>query len=102
MYHVLILSLQPAIVPLHKLIVREKAGEDNVLFLISASNYQAEMYELIFQSQSDSKLWMQAIRKATDNCPEEGNYPLKPFGFVVSSMLVIIKYCNIIYIISFF
>lgn len=63
---------QPAAVPLHKLIVREKAGEDSVLFLLSASSDKPEMYELVFQTASHSKNWMQWIRAAVEACPEEG------------------------------
>lgn len=60
------------VISLQKLLVREKAGQDNRgIYLISSHPNDPEMYELVFSSPKEKKAWMEGIRKAVDLCPEE-------------------------------
>lgn len=62
-------------ISLQKLLIREKAGQDNRgLYLISSHPNDPEMYELIFQSPKEKKAWMEAIKEAIILCPEDGKW----------------------------
>ncbi|OCT97636.1 rho guanine nucleotide exchange factor 18 isoform X1 [Xenopus laevis] len=56
-------------ISLQKLIVREVANEEKAMFLISASNTGAEMYEIHTNSKEERNLWMTLIRGAVESCP---------------------------------
>ncbi|XP_041418041.1 rho guanine nucleotide exchange factor 18-like isoform X2 [Xenopus laevis] len=57
------------VISLQKLIVREVANEEKAMFLISASNTGAEMYEIHTNSKEERNLWMTLIRGAVESCP---------------------------------
>ncbi|KAG1651488.1 A-kinase anchor protein 13 [Nymphon striatum] len=60
------------ILSLQKLLVREKAGQDSRgIYLISSNQKEPEMYELGCTSAKDKKVWMENVRYAIDNCPDE-------------------------------
>lgn len=61
------------VVPLHKLIIREKAesqkGTDSQgIYIISSNPKFPEMYELRVESPKDKNVWIQAIRNAVKKC----------------------------------
>lgn len=59
-------------VSLQKLLVREKAGaESRGIYLISSNPADPEMFELKVHKPKDKLQWIQAIRNAVQNCPEE-------------------------------
>lgn len=63
---------QSGILSLQKLLVREKAGQDNRgIYLISSNPMEPEMYELSCSSSKDKKLWIENIRYAIENYPDE-------------------------------
>ncbi|XP_031760979.1 rho guanine nucleotide exchange factor 18 isoform X2 [Xenopus tropicalis] len=57
------------VISLQKLIVREVANEEKAMFLISASNTGAEMYEIHTNSKEERNFWMNIIRGAVESCP---------------------------------
>ncbi|CAB3226053.1 unnamed protein product [Arctia plantaginis] len=60
------------VVSLVKLLVREKAGaEGRGLYLICSGPTEPEMFELRVHRPKDIHTWIQAIRAAVQNCPEE-------------------------------
>ncbi|KAL0278807.1 UNVERIFIED_CONTAM: hypothetical protein PYX00_000509 [Menopon gallinae] len=60
------------VVSLQKLLVREKAGADSKgIYLISSHPAEPEMFELKIHKPKDKQIWIQAIRNAVQNCPEE-------------------------------
>ncbi|XP_030746560.1 rho guanine nucleotide exchange factor 2-like isoform X2 [Sitophilus oryzae] len=60
------------VVSLQKLLVREKAGQDSRgIYLISSNPADPEMFELKVHKPKDKQVWIQAIRDAVQNCPEE-------------------------------
>lgn len=59
------------IVSLQKLLVREKAGHESSIYLISSNPAEPEMFELKIQKPKDKQLWFQAIRSAVEACPQE-------------------------------
>ncbi|XP_037877176.1 A-kinase anchor protein 13 isoform X1 [Bombyx mori] len=60
------------VVSLVKLLVREKAGaEGRGLYLICSGPNEPEMFELRVHRPKDIQTWIQAIRAAVQNCPEE-------------------------------
>ncbi|XP_077298047.1 rho guanine nucleotide exchange factor 18 cysts isoform X2 [Arctopsyche grandis] len=60
------------VVSLQKLLVREKAGaESRGIYLISSNPADPEMFELKVHKPKDKVQWIQAIRSAVQNCPEE-------------------------------
>ncbi|KAH0956661.1 hypothetical protein HN011_006687 [Eciton burchellii] len=59
------------IVSLQKLLVREKAGQESSIYLISSNPAEPEMFELKIQKPKDKQLWIQAIRSAVEACPQE-------------------------------
>lgn len=56
-------SWQAGVIPLEKLLVREKAGVDSTrsLYFIHNKN-QSEMFELECQHPKDKKIWFSSIR----------------------------------------
>ncbi|KAL4713663.1 hypothetical protein ACJJTC_004194, partial [Scirpophaga incertulas] len=60
------------VVSLVKLLVREKAGaEGRGLYLICSGPAEPEMFELRVHRPKDIHAWIQAVRAAVQNCPEE-------------------------------
>ncbi|XP_026316156.1 rho guanine nucleotide exchange factor 18 [Hyposmocoma kahamanoa] len=60
------------VVSLVKLLVREKAGaEGRGLYLICSGPSEPEMFELRVHRPKDIHVWIQAIRAAVQECPEE-------------------------------
>ncbi|XP_064103577.1 rho guanine nucleotide exchange factor 18-like isoform X9 [Macrobrachium nipponense] len=64
---------QADVIPLEKLIVREKAGEGSRAIYLIYSKNAAEMFELECIHPKDKKIWLESIREAIDQCPEEDN-----------------------------
>ncbi|XP_022702628.1 uncharacterized protein LOC111268096 isoform X9 [Varroa jacobsoni] len=63
---------KPSVISLHKLLVRERAGQDaRALYLISSNPEEPEMFEFICVSPKDKAFWLDAIRKAIETCPAE-------------------------------
>ncbi|KAJ6623909.1 A-kinase anchor protein 13, partial [Pseudolycoriella hygida] len=62
------------VVPLQKLLIRDKAGtESRGIYIISSNPAYPEMYELKVQNPKDRNLWIQSIRAAVLNCPSDDN-----------------------------
>ncbi|XP_044739376.1 rho guanine nucleotide exchange factor 18 isoform X3 [Chrysoperla carnea] len=60
------------VVSLQKLLVREKAGQESrSIYLISSNPADPEMFELKVHKPKDKQIWIQAIRSAVKNCPED-------------------------------
>ncbi|XP_023217432.1 A-kinase anchor protein 13-like isoform X3 [Centruroides sculpturatus] len=60
------------ILSLQKLLVRDKAGQDNrIVYLISSNPKEPEMYEIKFPTQKDKKVWIGKIKKAIEHCANE-------------------------------
>ncbi|EDW03200.1 rho guanine nucleotide exchange factor 18 [Drosophila grimshawi] len=58
------------VVPLQKLLIREKAGtESRGIYIISSNPDFPEMYELKVQTPKDKQTWIQSIRQAVLDCP---------------------------------
>uniref|UniRef100_A0A1I8P763 DH domain-containing protein n=1 Tax=Stomoxys calcitrans TaxID=35570 RepID=A0A1I8P763_STOCA len=58
------------VVPLQKLLIREKAGtESRGIYIISSNPLFPEMYELKVQTPKDKNVWIQSIRQAVLDCP---------------------------------
>ncbi|XP_058250462.1 rho guanine nucleotide exchange factor 18a, partial [Hemibagrus wyckioides] len=60
---------KPAVLPLQKLIVREAAHSDRVLYLISASDVQADLYEFHTSTPEERSSWRQKIWETIEKCP---------------------------------
>lgn len=57
---------------MQKLLVREKAGTDTKgIYLISSNPAEPEMFELKVHKPKDKQVWIQSIRLAVQECPEE-------------------------------
>ncbi|CAG0898773.1 unnamed protein product [Darwinula stevensoni] len=55
------------VMTLHKMLVREKAGQDNSLYLIASNPPEVpEMVEIICQTPKDRKLWINSIRETIE------------------------------------
>ncbi|XP_062849774.1 rho guanine nucleotide exchange factor 18a [Trichomycterus rosablanca] len=59
----------PAVLPLQKLIVREAAHSDRVMFLILAADPKALMYEFHTSSSEERSSWRRHIWEAIEMCP---------------------------------
>ncbi|KAI9576523.1 rho guanine nucleotide exchange factor 18 isoform X1 [Glossina fuscipes] len=59
------------VVPLQKLLIREKAGTESRGIYIISSNplYPVQMYELKIQKPKDKNIWIESIRRAVRDCP---------------------------------
>ena len=66
--------LQPSVVPLTSLIVREKGStkDNRGIYLIRQSRENPEMYELVCKSSQERRDWTELLRKAVNESPEEG------------------------------
>lgn len=52
--------------------MREKAGTDTKgIYLISSNPAEPEMFELKVHKPKDKQMWIQSIRSAVEECPEE-------------------------------
>ena len=65
---------QAGVISLQKLLIREKAGGNDTrsIYLISSNPDEPEMYELQCQTPREKKLWIDTIRAAVEECPEDG------------------------------
>ncbi|XP_037044023.1 rho guanine nucleotide exchange factor 28 isoform X4 [Bradysia coprophila] len=62
------------VVPLQKLLIRDKAGtESRGIYIISSNPAYPEMYELKVINPKDRNSWIQSIRAAVLNCPSDEN-----------------------------
>ncbi|KAK3546728.1 hypothetical protein QTP70_033423 [Hemibagrus guttatus] len=68
---------KPAVLPLQKLIVREAAHSDRVLYLISASDVQADLYELQTSTAEERSSWRQKIWETIEKCPHVEEEPME-------------------------
>lgn len=61
-------------IPLASLIVREKGStkDNRGIYLIRQSRENPEMYELVCKSAQERKEWIENLRKAVNESPEEG------------------------------
>lgn len=60
------------ILSLQKLLVRDKAGQDNrIVYLISSYTKEPEMYEIKFPTLKEKKFWIGKIKKAIEHCANE-------------------------------
>ncbi|XP_046403403.1 A-kinase anchor protein 13 isoform X4 [Ischnura elegans] len=60
------------VVSLQKLLVREKAGQESRgIYLISSNPADPEMFELKVHKPKEKQVWIEAIRSAVQNCPED-------------------------------
>ncbi|XP_041371070.1 A-kinase anchor protein 13-like isoform X2 [Gigantopelta aegis] len=61
------------VVPLFKLLVREKRDtrDSHGIYLISQNRQHPEMYELVCGAKENKERWMKILQKAVENCPEE-------------------------------
>ncbi|XP_060864169.1 rho guanine nucleotide exchange factor 18 isoform X4 [Metopolophium dirhodum] len=70
------------VVSLQKLLVREKAGTDTKgIYLISSNPAEPEMFELKVHKPKDKQVWIQSIRSAVNECPEEEDNGYVTFSF---------------------
>ncbi|XP_064618517.1 A-kinase anchor protein 13-like isoform X3 [Lineus longissimus] len=62
-----------AVIPLSKLLVREKGDthDSRGIYLISQNKSQPEMYELVCMSSDKRKEWIELVQGASKLCPEE-------------------------------
>ena len=60
-------------ISLQKLLVREKAGGQDTrsIYLISSNPDEPEMYELQCQTPREKRIWIETIRAAVEQCPED-------------------------------
>ena len=68
--------LQSCVVPLYKLLVREKRDErdSHGIYVISQNPNQPEMYELVCRTRDERDQWMSILLEAIKNCPEPGDW----------------------------
>lgn len=61
-------------IPLVSLLVREKGStkDNRGFYLIRQSKSHPEMYELVCKSSQDRRDWIELLRKAVNESPEEG------------------------------
>lgn len=62
--------VQPAAIPLQKMIVREVANDEKALYLMSMRSQQ--MYTLMADTADHCKTLTNTIRLAIGKCPDEG------------------------------
>ena len=65
--------LQPSVISLSKLLVREKGDtwDSCGMYLICQSD-KSEMYELGCKNAEERKAWVKTINEAINNCPLDG------------------------------
>ncbi|XP_076443854.1 rho guanine nucleotide exchange factor 28-like isoform X2 [Babylonia areolata] len=61
------------VVPLYKMLVREKRDErdSHGIYVISQIRQSPEMYELVCRTRDERDHWMRILQEAIKNCPEE-------------------------------
>lgn len=61
-------------IPLTSLLVREKGStkDNRGIYLIRQSKENPEMYELVCKSSQERREWIDLLRKAVNESPEEG------------------------------
>ncbi|XP_059350946.1 LOW QUALITY PROTEIN: rho guanine nucleotide exchange factor 28-like [Daphnia carinata] len=76
-FHFVTQDNKAGVISLQKLLVREKAGGSDTrsIYLISSNPDEPEMYELQCQNPREKRIWIDTIRAAVEQCPEdeEGN-----------------------------
>ncbi|XP_045031309.1 rho guanine nucleotide exchange factor 28 isoform X5 [Daphnia magna] len=76
-FHFVTQDNKAGVISLQKLLVREKAGGQDTrsIYLISSNPDEPEMYELQCQNPREKRIWIDTIRAAVEQCPEdeEGN-----------------------------
>ncbi|XP_046639411.1 rho guanine nucleotide exchange factor 28-like [Daphnia pulicaria] len=76
-FHFVTQDNKAGVISLQKLFVREKAGGQDTrsIYLISSNPDEPEMYELQCQNPREKRIWIDTIRAAVEQCPEdeEGN-----------------------------
>ena len=79
------LAFQSCVVPLYKLLVREKRDErdSHGIYVISQNRKEPEMYELVCRTREDRDKWMKILQEAIKKCPEEGQEGLSSFFFLL-------------------
>ncbi|KAF4089453.1 hypothetical protein AMELA_G00066200 [Ameiurus melas] len=60
---------KPSVLPLQKLIVRDAAHSDKVMYLISASDVKADLYEFHASTAEERRSWRQQIWETIEKCP---------------------------------
>lgn len=72
-FHFVTQDNKAGVISLQKLLVREKAGGQDTrsIYLISSNPDEPEMYELQCQSPREKRIWIDTIRSAVEQCPEE-------------------------------
>ena len=67
--------------PLTNLLVREKGStkDNRGIYLIRQSRENPEMYELVCRSSQERKEWIDILRKAVYESPEEGTNSVKTY-----------------------
>jgi len=72
-YSLLSLDQKAPVIRLKNLMVREVATDQKAIFLVSTSRQGPEMYEIVCDSPNEKKRWMNIIREAAANAPEDEN-----------------------------
>ncbi|XP_041037694.1 rho guanine nucleotide exchange factor 2-like isoform X3 [Carcharodon carcharias] len=72
-----VLENKPAVIPLHKLIVRDIANQEKGMFLISTVAQAPEMYEIHTASKDERNTWIKVIQQAVNVCPEMDDFSME-------------------------
>lgn len=72
-YSLLSLDQKAPVIRLKNLMVREVATDRKAIFLVSTSLQGPEMYEIVCDSPDEKRRWMDIIREAAANAPEDDN-----------------------------
>ncbi|XP_067017115.1 rho guanine nucleotide exchange factor 28-like isoform X1 [Acropora muricata] len=72
-YSLLSLDQKAPVIRLKNLMVREVAIDPRAIFLVSTSQEGPEMYEIVCESPEEKTRWMDIIREASTNAPEDDN-----------------------------
>lgn len=72
-FHFVTQDNKAGVISLQKLLVREKAGGQDTrsIYLISSNPDEPEMYELQCQTPREKRVWIDTIRAAVEQCPED-------------------------------
>lgn len=74
-YSLLSLDQKAPVIRLKNLMVREVATDRKAIFLVSTSLQGPEMYEIVCESPSEKKRWMDIIKDAAAKAPAEDDQP---------------------------
>ncbi|XP_073242389.1 rho guanine nucleotide exchange factor 28-like isoform X6 [Porites lutea] len=74
-YSLLSLDQKAPVIRLKNLMVREVATDRKAIFLVSTSLRGPEMYEIVCESPSEKKRWMDIIKDAAAKAPAEDDQP---------------------------